>query len=73
LETRSDDGSVVMVDGAVVINNDGLHGMKTKTVDIDLSAGDHPLIVKFFENDGGAGIIFKYSGPDTNGEEAEVH
>eukprot|EP00971_Amphidinium_carterae_P271120 5380275-Amphidinium_carterae.1 len=58
LETRSDDGSVVLVDDVVVVNNDGLHAMKTKTADIDLTAGDHVIVVKFIENGGGAGIIF---------------
>ncbi|KAL9139461.1 PA14 domain hypothetical carbohydrate binding [Amphidinium carterae] len=72
LELRSDDGSVLMLDGAVVIDNDGLHGMRTKTVDLELSAGDHPLVVKFFENGGIAGAIFSYSGPDTNDEEVVV-
>eukprot|EP00971_Amphidinium_carterae_P053644 1056643-Amphidinium_carterae.1 len=34
--------------------------------------GDHLLVVKFFENSGGAGVIFRYSGPDTNDEEVVV-
>eukprot|EP00971_Amphidinium_carterae_P289595 5750018-Amphidinium_carterae.1 len=61
-----------MVDGAVVLNNDGLHAMKTKTADMDLIAGDHVIVVKFFDNSGGAGIIFKYSGPETSSEEVIV-
>eukprot|EP00971_Amphidinium_carterae_P116630 2310114-Amphidinium_carterae.1 len=72
LSVESDDGSVLLLDGEVVIDNDGLHTMKTKTAEIELTAGDHPLVVKFFENGGHAGIIFKYSGPDSDNAEVVV-
>eukprot|EP00971_Amphidinium_carterae_P323665 6432261-Amphidinium_carterae.1 len=61
-----------MLDGATVINNDGEHSMKTKTADIYMEVGDHPLVVKFFENGGIAGVVLKYTGPDTNDEEMVV-
>merc|ERR1719284_2372423 len=64
---NSDDGSRLFIDSAMLINNDGLHGMKTERGTLDLSAGSHDVILEFFEHGGGAGMIFSYSGPDSNG------
>jgi len=65
---RSDDGSVLYIEGQKIIDNDGRHGMKEITGELDLTAGAHTLSVKYIENGGGAGVIMKYSGPDTEGE-----
>ncbi|KAL9139500.1 putative conserved tandem carbohydrate binding domain [Amphidinium carterae] len=62
----SDDGSVLLVDGEEVINNDGLHGMRTREGTLDLPAGIHAITIKFIEAGGGAGMIFSYTGPDTD-------
>lgn len=59
----SDDGSRVFLDGALLINNDGLHGMQERSATVTLAAGYHPLRVEFFENGGGAGLEFRWSGP----------
>ncbi len=59
----SDDGSRVFLDGAMVIDNDGLHGMQERSATLTLAAGYHPLRVEFFENGGGAGLQFSWSGP----------
>ena len=50
LNTRSDDGSILWVDGAEVVNNDGLHGPRTRSGRIRLSAGWHRVRIAFFEN-----------------------
>ncbi len=63
LFVSSDDGSRVYLDGAMVIDNDGLHGMQERSVTLALAAGYHPLRVEFFENGGGAGLQFSWSGP----------
>jgi autotransporter-associated beta strand protein len=60
---NSDDGSRVYLDGAVVIDNDGLHGMQERSVTLSLAAGFHQLRVDFFENTGGCGLEFSWSGP----------
>ncbi|KAB2667169.1 MAG: tandem-95 repeat protein, partial [Verrucomicrobia bacterium] len=54
--TESDDGSALYVDGNLVVNNDGLHGMATASGSIDVSSGNHSVEVRFFEQNGGAGI-----------------
>ena len=59
----SDDGSRLYLDGKLLIDNDGLHGMVEKQAAIDLSAGYHPLVVTYFDNGGGDGLSVNWSGP----------
>jgi len=65
LFTDSDDGSRLFVDETLVVDNDGLHGMRERGGEIGLAAGRHPVRVEFFENFGGAGLIVRWSGPGT--------
>mmetsp|Transcript_38798 Transcript_38798/g.89551 ORF Transcript_38798/g.89551 Transcript_38798/m.89551 type:complete len:966 (+) Transcript_38798:91-2988(+) len=64
----SDDGSRLKINKATVVDNDGLHAMFSVTGTVQLSAGDHPIEVLFFERTGGGGCIMSYSGPDTSNE-----
>jgi hypothetical protein len=59
----SDDGSKLFIGDKLIVDNDGLHGMKELSNNIALGAGKHPLRVEFFENGGGAGIIMQWKGP----------
>lgn len=52
--TRSDDGSMLYINGAVVVDNDGLHGARTESGTVTLTAGQHSIMILFFENGGGA-------------------
>ena len=74
--TRSDDGSILWVDGyddsTKVVDNWGLHGAVTKSGKKLLSKGWHDVNVEFFENGGGASCVVKYKGPDTAGSEALI-
>jgi hypothetical protein len=63
--TESDDGSRLFVDGQLLVNNDGLHGMVDRSGQIALEAGFHRYRVEFFENFGGAGEIVRWQGPGT--------
>ncbi len=63
LAINSDDGSRLSIGSEVVINNDGLHGMQTVSAQLAFEAGLHPIRLEFFENGGGAGFIFSWSGP----------
>ena len=49
----SDDGSKLYIDDKLEIDNDGLHGLNTKTKHIHLSKGFHKIRVEYFENKGG--------------------
>ena len=60
---KSDDGSRLFLNGALVINNDGAHGMRERSAVLTLPAGYHRLMVEFFEGTGGAGLEFRWSGP----------
>ncbi len=51
--TNSDDGSQLFIDGALVVDNDGLHGPTTQSGSIALTPGSHTIVVTFFEQGGG--------------------
>ncbi len=59
----SDDGSRLYIGGRLVINNDGLHGMKKKKGVIRLQAGEHSFVLTYFDNGGGDGLSLTWSGP----------
>jgi len=59
----SDDGSRFYLDGEQLINNDGLHGMIEKRGTATLDAGLHEILVTYFDNGGGDGLGFDWSGP----------
>lgn len=51
--TESDDGTRLFLDGKMVVDNNGVHGVQQKTGDVDLTAGDHQLRVEYFQYDRG--------------------
>jgi len=61
--TTSDDGSRLYIDGKLVVNNDGLHGMDEKSAKVTLKAGAHAIIVTYFNNGGGEGLSVSWQGP----------
>jgi glucose/arabinose dehydrogenase len=63
LSVASNDGSRVWLDGQQVIDNDGVHAMRTRSATLTLAAGNHALRVESFENVGGAGLALVWSGP----------
>lgn len=65
----ADDGVAVFVNGERIVNNDGLHGFRTRSGEIDLDAGTYDIEVRYFENYGHAGLKLEWDGPDTNGRE----
>ena len=61
--TQSDDGSKLFVDGKVVVDNDGNHGVMEETGSIELTAGRHPIRVEYYNNGGGFWLDAFYKGP----------
>jgi len=59
----SDDGSKLWIDGALVVNHDGLHGMTTATSNVTLNAGAHSIEARWFERSGNFGLMLSWSGP----------
>ncbi len=67
--TTSDDGSRLTLDGQVLVNNDGIHSLKTvESAAKNLEAGAHRITVFFFENIETDSLAVEYKGTDTNNE-----
>ena len=58
--TTSDDGSRLYLDGALIVDNDGLHAPVTRINSVFLTAGPHALRVEFFERGGGQVLDVAY-------------
>jgi fibronectin type 3 domain-containing protein/pimeloyl-ACP methyl ester carboxylesterase len=64
--TNSDDGSAVILQGFVVVNNDGRRqtaGMVEKSGKITLTAGFHEIIVFYFNKEALVGLEVYWEGP----------
>jgi len=61
--TESDDGSRLILDGKVVVDNGGVHPMTVKAGAADLTAGDHELKIEFTQGGGEAGVRVSWQPP----------
>lgn len=61
--TASDDGSRLYIDGRLVVDNDGLHGIVEEQGSVNLSAGFHAIRVDYFEKAGGEALRVQVAGP----------
>jgi alpha-L-fucosidase len=59
--TASDDGSRLYVGDELVVDNDGLHGMREKRGAVALAAGLHPIRVTYFNKTGGLDLQVHYA------------
>jgi hypothetical protein len=59
----SDDGAALYVDGARVINHDGVHSATARSATVTLDAGTHAIELRYFEALGGAVVDLDWSGP----------
>ncbi len=57
----SDDGSRLLIDSSLVVDNDGLHGPLTRDGFIALAAGRHRLTVDWFNRTGGAELDLRWA------------
>jgi len=60
--TNSDDGSKLYVDGTLVVDNDGDHGVMERSGTMELTKGRHEVRVEFFNGGGGYHLDVKYQG-----------
>ncbi len=67
--TNSDDGSRLYIDGALVVDNDGLHAPRQASGAVALTAGTHDIVVTFFEQGGGEVLEVSWSN-SSNGQQA---
>jgi len=63
LRLVSDDGSKLWLDGSVVIDHDGLHSAQPKDAEIELAAGEHPLLLRHFQTYGGWRLALQWKPP----------
>ena len=61
--TASDDGSQLFINGSLVVNNDGVHGVVEQSGVVTLDAGYHAIEVTIFERAGGQSLTVQYEGP----------
>src|ERR1043166_4341844 len=61
--TDSDDGSRLFVGDKMVVENDNIHGPTERQGSIDLKAGEHPILVTFFNGGAGASLKVSWKGP----------
>ena len=64
----SDDGSELLIDNGLVVNDDGVHPMQDASGWINLGAGLHSIQVVQFENDGGTGLDLFMNGDAVGGD-----
>lgn len=63
----SDDGTRLTIDGKVIIEYDGIHGIgEPKRATQQLTAGRFPIRLDYFQKDGGKGLELAWSGPTFN-------
>ncbi|NBC21085.1 MAG: hypothetical protein GVY06_08620 [Alphaproteobacteria bacterium] len=59
----SDDGSRLFINGAEIIDNDGLQSFNTETGSVSLGAGEHQIEVRYFERAGANSVDLDWAGP----------
>lgn len=63
----SDDGSALFINGSRVILNDGLHGAREMRATVNLTAGEHRVEIRYFEDTGRQSLRLEWQGLDTAG------
>ena len=59
----SDDGSRLLIDDKLVVNNDGVHPFEQKRKKLTMTAGLHSVVVEFFEQEGDEALQVDFEGP----------
>lgn len=62
----SNDGSRVLVDGEVAVENDGVHSMGWRSGTVRLSSGVHQVRIEYFEKDGEEGLELEIAWKNQN-------
>lgn len=60
----SDDGSKLIINDELIIDNDGMHSYRKKSRQILLNKGFHSIKVLYFENNGDELLTLTYRGPE---------
>jgi len=68
--TRSDDGSTIEIDGAVVVDNGGVHDPMTRAATVAMTPGVHQIRVRFVQATDGFQFRASWTPPDGHEESA---
>lgn len=60
----SDDGSRLLINGAEVVRNGGVHAHEVKSGAVRLDPGVYPVRIEWFEQAGEQSLTLEYEGPD---------
>jgi hypothetical protein len=63
LELNTDDGSRLWIDGELVLDHWGHHGLSPRTAKVALDPGLHAARIDYYAEDGWAGVHFRYAPP----------
>ena len=55
-DTGSDDGSMIFIDGNVVVNNNNFQGVTVTSGSVNLTAGEHEIVIAYYQGVGGYGL-----------------
>ncbi len=55
-DTGSDDGSMIFIDGNVVVNNNAIQGVTVRSGTVSLTQGMHNIVIAFYQAGGGYGL-----------------
>ena len=55
----SDDGSMLYIDGALLVNDDGIHTMQERSASLNLASGTHTVRVDYYDVSGPAGLLLE--------------
>ena len=66
--THSDDGSAMFIDGKIVVDNDGTHGMQRREGRHTLEAGTHAFELVYFNGGGGGGLQVFWDAAEQSGQ-----
>jgi hypothetical protein len=67
---QSNDGSSLIIDNKLIIDNDGLHGADAeKKGHVNLTMGRHPIRINYFQAGGGMFLRLQYAGPNIGKQE----
>jgi len=67
--TRSDDGSVLSIDGRKVVENGGIHPAQDREGKVKLTAGEHAIEVVYFDGGGNRELKVQWQPPGGTREE----
>ena len=57
----SDDGGKLLIDGKLAVDNDGSHSTLTKYGVVDLTEGEHTIVVEYYENYSGQELAVEFA------------